>query len=108
MSKNRAPSQAVINDGKVLALLSYLSICCVIPLVFKKDNSFVMAHGKQGLVIFVCEVAVFILHIILGQWVLKIGMFVLGVLSFIGIIHVLMGRFVELPIFSKIADQIIL
>ena len=51
-------------EGKIFALLSYLSIFCIIPLILKKDNRFVLLHGKQGLVIFVAEVGVFILSII--------------------------------------------
>ena len=97
-----------INDGKIYAILSYLSILCVIPLAMKKENPFVLKHGKQGLVIFVAEAAVFILHIILGQWIFQLGMFVLGVLSFIGIIAVLKGEYVKLPVVADIADQITL
>ena len=97
-----------INDGKIYAILSYLSILCIIPLALKKDNPFVLKHGKQGLVIFVAEVAIFILHIILGQWIFQLGMFVLGVFSFIGIIAVLKGEYVKLPVVSDMADQIIL
>jgi len=53
-------------------------------------------------------VAVFILHIVLGTWFLKLGMFVLGVLSFIGIIFVLQERQVRLPVISDWADKITL
>ena len=108
MNKKQTINQKLINEGKIFAVLSYLSICCIIPLVFKKDNPFVLVHGKQGLVIFVAQVAVFIIHIILGQWILKLGIFISGVFSFIGIVYVLMGREVKLPIVSKIAEQIIL
>ena len=96
-----------ITEGKIFAVLSYLSILCIIPLVLKKDNPFVLAHGKQGLVLFVIQVAVFILSIIF-PWLFKLGMFVLGVFSFMGIIHVLKGKYVEFPVISKIADQIVL
>ncbi len=97
-----------INEGKVFAFLSYLSILCIVPLLFKKDNDFVLAHGKQGLVIFVGQVAIFILHIILGPWFFKVGMFILLVFSFIGIIASLSGKYIALPVLSKIADKITL
>src|SRR5438128_409504 len=97
-----------ILEGKIFALLSYLSILCIIPLIFKKNNLFALQHGKQGLVLFIGEVAVFILHIIVGQWFLKLGMFVFEVLSFIGIIAVLQGRYIKLPVVSEIADSIYL
>ncbi len=95
-------------EGKVLAILSYLSILCIIPLIFQKDNRFVLAHSKQGLVLFVAEVAVFILHIILGTWFLKLGMFALLSLSFFGLLAVLRGQHIQIPFVSSIAEKITL
>ena len=95
-------------DGKVIALLSYLSILCIIPLLFKKNNTFVLAHSKQGLVLFVAQVAVFIIHIIFGTWFLRFGMFVLLTLSFFGLLAVLRGQHIRIPVVSSIADKITL
>ncbi len=108
MSKGKNNTDQQILEGKVFAILAYLSILCIIPLVFKKDNPFVLQHGKHGLILFLGEVAVFILHIILGQWILRLGIFVLGVLSFIGLVAVLQGKDMELPVVSKLADTITL
>ena len=96
-----------ILEGKVYAILSYLPILCIIPLVFKKDNNFALSHGKQGLVLFIGEVAVFILSIVL-PWILRTGIFILLVISFLGIIEALRGRYVRLPIICDIADKITL
>ena len=95
-------------EGKIFAVLAYLSILCIIPLVFKKDNDFVLNHGKQGLVIFLAEVAIFIVHIVLGPWVLKYGLFLLGIFSFLGIIAALKGEYVCMPVISDIAQKITL
>ena len=97
-----------IREGKVFALLSYLSILCIIPLIIKKENPFVFFHGKQGLVLFVMEVAFFILHILLGPWILKLGIFLCGAASFVGIIAVLKGEQIKLPLISGIANEITL
>lgn len=97
-----------ILEGKIFALLSYLSILCILPLLFKKENAFVLQHGKQGLVIFLGEVAVFIVHIILGPWIFRLGIFVFGIFSFLGIIAVLRGRYVKLPGIADIAEKITL
>ena len=97
-----------ILEGKIFALLSYLSILCILPLLFKKENAFVLQHGKQGLVIFLGEVAVFIVHIILGPWIFRLGIFVFGIFSFLGIIAVLRGRYVKLPGIADIAYKITL
>ena len=95
-------------EGKMFAILSYLSILCIIPLLFKKDNEFVLSHGKQGLVIFVGQVAVFIAHIALGTGILRLGIFLLGILSLWGIVEVLRGRDTRLPLVADIADKITL
>ena len=95
----------MILEGKIYAVVAYLSILCVIPLVLKKENPFVLAHGKQGLVIFVGQVALFILHIVLPG-IFNIGLFLLGVLSFWGIIEVLRGHYVRLPVVADLADKI--
>jgi len=108
MAKRKTSEDKQIVEGKIFAIVSYLSIFCIIPLVIKKDNPFVLSHGKQGLIIFVAEVAVFIAHIILGQWFLRLGMFILGVFSFIGIIKCLKGEYVRLPLVADIADRITL
>ena len=108
MNKQQSDKDQEILEGKVFAILAYLSILCIVPLVLKKDNAFVLKHGKQGLVLFLGEVAAFIVHIILGQWILKLGMFVFGVLSFIGLIAALQGRDAELPVVSNLADSITL
>ena len=104
----RSRQEEEILEGKVLAILSYLSILCIVPLVLKKDNAFVLSHGKQGLVIFVGEVAVFVIQIVLGPWFFSLGSFVFGVMSLLGIIEVLRGHYVKFPFISDIADKITL
>ncbi len=97
-----------IMEGKALAILSYLFILCIIPLLLKKENRFVLFHGKQGLIIFVCEVAVFIVHIVVGQWILDFGIFLFGLLSLIGIVGVLRGRYLKIPVIAEIAERVAL
>ena len=99
MSKRISNDDPQVVDGKIFAVLSYLSI--------KKDNEFVLKHGKQGLVIFVSEVAVFILSIVF-PWIFKFGMFLLLIMSFIGIVAVLEGKYTRLPFVADIADSIVL
>lgn len=105
MTSIKTQEEKQIREGKIFAVLSYLMILCIIPLVFKNDNPFVLSHGKQGLVIFIGEVAVFILSIVM-PWLLRFGIFILLVISFWGIIEVLRGRYVRLPFICDIADKI--
>lgn len=98
-------SKEVVLEGKIYALLAYLSILCIIPLILKKNNPFVLAHGKQGLVLFVAQVAVWILSIVFPI-ILGPLMFVLMGLSFLGLIAALKGEFVRIPIVALWADKI--
>ncbi len=105
------PEKKQINHHRSLnlfAIFSYLSFLCIIPLVFKKDNAFVLHHAKQGLIIFVGEVAVFVVHIILGMWLYQLGMAILFSLSFVGIIAVFQGKYTKLPVIYKAASAITL
>jgi uncharacterized membrane protein len=98
-------SKEDVLDGKMYAILSYLSILCIIPLILKKTNPFVLAHGKQGLIIFIIQTAVWILSIVFPG-ILTPLTFVLMVLSFVGLIAVLKGEFIRLPIVANFADKI--
>ena len=107
MEKSEKLSDKQVMEGKMFAVLSYLSILCIIPLVLKRDNRFVLSHGKQGLVLFIGEVAVFVVSVIF-EWILRPSIFVFGVFSLWGIIEALKGQYVRLPVVSDIADKITL
>ncbi len=94
-----------IIDGKMYAVLAYLSILCIIPLILKKKNPFVLAHGKQGLVLFVAQVGVMILSIVLPL-IFPVLMFGLLIFSFWGMIAVLRGEMVDLPVIAGISQKI--
>ncbi len=109
MTANRKSKPETIKEGKIFALLAYLSILCIIPLVLKKENDFVLSHGKQGLVLFIGEVIIFIISMVpFLSWMLKTGLFILFVLSLWGMIEVLKGRYIKLPIVAEIAEKITL
>ena len=97
-----------ILEGKAYAILSYLWILCIVPLIMKKDNRFTLFHAKQGLVLFIGELAVGFIGIIpfLGWIVLYFGTVLFGMLSLIGIVHVLMGNFWKMPVVGDIAEKI--
>ena len=97
-----------IDDNKVIAILSYIGVLCLIPLLMKKDDKFVFFHAKQGLVLFIAEIITyFILMIpILGWIIAPIASLIWLALSIIGIVNVLGGEMKELPILGKYADKI--
>jgi len=95
-------------DNKLMGILSYIGVLCLIPLLTKKDDEFVFFHAKQGLVLFIAEVlTAFVAAIPLLGWIIApIASLVWIVLSIIGIINVLGDKTKELPLLGKYADKI--
>ncbi len=96
-----------VAEGKVWAIMAYLGILCLLPLLLKKENKFALFHGKQGLVLFIGEIAIAILNVIpiLGQILWFIGVIVFGIFSLVGIVQVLMGKYWKMPIVFDIAEK---
>jgi len=103
------PSEGFSNkdviDGKMYAVLAYLSIFCIVPLIVKKDNAFVLDHGRQGLVLFVAEVATLVVSIII-PWCFRPFLFILFGFSLWGMVTAIRGQSVELPFIARIAEKI--
>lgn len=99
-----------ITEGKFFAIISYVSFLCVITLALKKTNKFALYHARQGLVLFVAEVAAFILSIIpfLGWLIGVFGYALFLLISIWGIIQAAQGIYCRIPVVSKIADKIVL
>jgi len=99
-----------IRDGKFFAIISYVFFLCIITLALKKDNKFALYHAKQGLVLFVMEVAAFILSIIpfLG-WLIGIFGYALFLLvSLWGIMQAALGIYCRIPIVTKISENVVI
>ena len=95
MAGETAKNDPIVKEGKLFAMVAYLWILCLIPLFLKKDNKFALFHGKQGLVLFIGEIALKIIAIIplLGWFVASLGLLVFGIFSIVGIVQALMGNY---------------
>ncbi len=99
-----------IREGKFFAIISYVSFLCIITLVLKKNNNFAFYHAKQGLVLFVMEVAAFILSIIpLIGWLVGVFGYALFLLvSLWAIMQAALGIYCRIPLVSKISEQVVI
>lgn len=88
-----------IKENKYWALLSYLGVLVVIPLIAKKESKFVQFHVKQGLVILVGWI---IAWLPFGQ---IISLFAL-IFSIVGIVNVLSSEMKKMPIIGELAEKI--
>lgn len=91
-----------IKDNKAVAMLSYLSILCFVPLLLKKDSAFAQFHAKQGLALFISEAIVMIVSPILSAtliliWVPIVLYLVFIVASLYGLYTTWNGEMHELP-----------
>lgn len=98
-----------IEDNKVIAAIGYVGILCLIPLLAKKDSKFAQEHGKQAFILFVVEIAVWILGMIpiIGWFLIgPIGWIVTMIISIIAIVKTLQGDFWEIPLISKYRSKV--
>ncbi|NQT90300.1 MAG: DUF4870 domain-containing protein [Candidatus Omnitrophica bacterium] len=100
--------EQVINDAKIFAIVAYIGILCLLPLLLKKDNKFALHHGKQGLVIFIAEVICGMLGVIpiLGWLMAPVLFIILAFYSLIGIIQAASGKYWKAPIVADLAEKI--
>jgi uncharacterized membrane protein len=92
----------------VMALICYIGLLCLIPLLNKTKDEFVKFHLKQGLVLFGGEVVTWVVVAVIPiLWVFGnlVGIFWL-VLSIIGIMNVVKNRKKEIPVLGKFAERI--
>ncbi|MBN1872214.1 MAG: hypothetical protein JW800_06555 [Candidatus Omnitrophica bacterium] len=97
-----------IQEGKIFAVIAYIGILCLLPLLLKKENKFALFHGKQGLVLFLGEVIFSFVGIIpiLGWLIGFLGIVICGIFSIIGIVQALTGNYWKMPVVADLADKI--
>lgn len=91
----------------ILAIISYIGILCLVPILMKEKDEFVKFHAKQGLVLFIAEVATLLISWIpiLGWFIGFIFWIIWLVLSLMGIINAVGGKQVPLPVIGKFAKK---
>lgn len=91
----------------LMAILAYIGPLVIVSYLTSKDDPFVKFHIKQGLVLFVVEVAMwFLAGMMFYQFWMIMNIINMGtlVLSIVGIVNAVQGKEKELPLvgqFSK-------
>lgn len=96
-----------IEQNKMMAVIGYVSILCFLPLLLKKDSPYAQFHAKQGLALFVIEVASFVLSwtVILAP-VSTIVSFVCLLATLYGMYFAMNGEQKEIPGVSNIVKML--
>jgi uncharacterized membrane protein len=90
-----------VNSTTILAILSYLYILVLIPIIFGSKKPFIQYHTRQGMALLVLWVLFsFSFFLPLLPWI--IGLFII-VCIVVGIINVVTGHERPLPLIGKLA-----
>lgn len=97
-----------IKEGAPFAALSYVFCFWILTFILKKDNQFAYFHAKQGIVVFVGEIActIFAFVPVIGA---LFGFLLLVFLCFslYGIYLSLTGKMTLMPIIGDIAQKLV-
>ena len=99
------PNPADVEKNKVFAILAYLGILFIVPLLAAKESPFAMYHANQGLVLFLVAIALGIVTMIpiLGWIVGAVGWIAHIVFMIMGIINASNGQMKPLPLIGGIS-----
>lgn len=97
-----------VEEGKIWAFIGYWWILFLVPLLGKKDNKFALFHGKQGMVLFVFWIVVWIISFIpfIGVVLGFLGWIIGVILAIIGMVKSLQGEYWKMPVLGDIAEKI--
>jgi uncharacterized membrane protein len=98
------PNPADVEKNKVFAVLAYLGILFIVPLLAAKESPFAMYHANQGLVLFLGWVALGIVSMIPLVGLIAFVGYVAGlVFMILGIINAANGQMKPLPLIGGIS-----
>lgn len=91
------PNPADVEKNKVFAILAYLGLLFLVPLLAAKDSPFAMYHANQGLLLF-------IMSLVLGfiPFVNIVAFIVILIFMIMGIINAANGLMKPLPLIGGI------
>ncbi len=103
-----APAAKSGGDDNLMGAISYIGIIAVVMLLVKKDSEYVRFHAKQGTVLFIGEVVLWVLQILAWFLFFVWGLvwLVLLLASIIGFIKAFSGEKYKLPVIGDLADKI--
>lgn len=97
------PDPNDVQNNKVMAVLAYLGILFLIPLLAAKESPYARYHTNQGLILFIFIFVCSILGVIpvLGWIIAIVGYIFWIVCAIMGIINAIGGKMKPLPLIGK-------
>ncbi len=96
------------DNTTLMGILAYLGILVIIPYLTARDNAFVKYHVKQGVVLAVIEIGIWVIGMSLYMLTPILGIVNLGllVLSILGIVNVINKKEAEVPLVGQFAKHV--
>ncbi len=96
-----------VEKNKGMAVLSYIGILVLIPLLAARESKFAKFHAKQGLVLLIAWVINGVITAIpmIGWIVGPIIWLLLLILAIMGIVNALGGKYAKLPVIGNFAEK---
>ena len=90
-------------DNKILAILAYIGILFLVPLLAAPKSKFARFHANQGLVLFLAELITSVACAVpfVGWFAGGVMSIIVVVLAILGIVAAAKGEMKELPIIGK-------
>jgi uncharacterized membrane protein len=95
-------------EDRIAAVMSYIPFLCFVPLVNVnwRDNKKARFHARQGVILFLIELASALFLIDdLSKFVFRAVLLLAAALAAVGIYFALQGKSLRLPFISDIADK---
>jgi len=96
----KAGNDPDIEKNKTVAVLSYVWILFLIPLLGKKNSKFCQFHAKQGLILFLLS---FVAWFPVFGWLIGLAIIVISVM---GILKCLEGAWWKIPYLYELSKKI--
>ena len=99
--------QKLLRYKKLVAALSYFFFLVFIPIIYRKEDKFIIAHAKQGLMLFFLEIVALVWTFIpvIGKLTAWILWTFIALMIIIGIVQAARGKKFIMPWFGKTADR---
>lgn len=89
-------------ENKVFAILAYLGVLVLVPLLAKKESKFAMFHAKQGLVLLIGWIVGWLLSFVFVGFIVDIALIVFSVW---GVINAATGKYIKLPLIGDLSEK---
>jgi len=103
-TENTTPQEDPVlqDDEKIMAVLAYVPILCLLPYTRKDRSEFVSGHVQLGMTLFIIEIIAVILRF---RFIWDLILLGCVIAALVGIYHVITGRGFYIPFLSDLFSR---